>query len=120
MRLCLVAVECAAHDRFDPLAALFAGGGSGVVTFSVVNPIPATIESAIAIGETREASHDIGNIVMCAGSMIDRVATTARGAAFKPSQLVEKLGMVEQCDPVRIDQRQQVDVKRLFGFALGS
>ena len=48
--------------------------------------------------------------------MIDRVATTARGAPLEATELIDEAVVVEQLDSATVHERQQISVQIALGL----
>ena len=64
--------------------------------------------------EDRRACHGVGDVVVAAWHVIDRVLTGARRAALQTAKLSNETLVVEQFDAAAVQQRQQAEIKLAF------
>ena len=63
---------------------------------------------AVEVEADQEAGDRVGEVVVAAGAMIDRVLAAARGAPLEAAELGRQARQVEQLDPTGVQKRQQV------------
>jgi hypothetical protein len=80
------------------------------------NPFHRTVVAAPGCQRGSHTGNRINNVVVATGTVINRVAATARGSAFEAAQLRDQASVVEQVDLARINGRQQVAIQVALGF----
>src|SRR5688500_9800731 len=62
-------------------------------------------------GAEKRTCRGVGEVVMCAGRMVDRILAASSGATLQAANLRDETVDIEEIDGTRINQREQVDVQ---------